>query len=88
MNQELNRAKLTMRPVSKNIPFVKSERALADFARQDVGVQQLFNLEEEYNQYEMDMPEYSDSEADSLDMWPKSMQPKSKKNTEIGDFKM
>ena len=33
MHQELNKARLSMRPVSKNIPFVKSERALGDIAR-------------------------------------------------------
>ena len=66
MHQELNKARLSMRPVSKNIPFVKSERALGDIARQNVGLQMMFEMEEEKDDAP---PEYSDSETES-DIWP------------------
>ena len=58
-----------MRPISKNIPMVKSERVLGDLARSDVGIQNVFNLEEEVSD-EDPTPLYSDSEADSSDLWP------------------
>ena len=76
-----------MRPVSKNIPFVKSERALADFARQDAGVQQLFKLDEEQDD-EIDLPQYSDSEEADSDIWPDSRLSKKKKSARTSDFKM
>ena len=65
-----------MRPVSKNIPFVKSERALGDIARQNIGLQMMFEMEEEKDE---SSPEYSDSETET-DNWPGvSMMQKKKK---------
>ena len=71
IRNELDKAKMTMRPVSKNIPFVKSERALADFARADPGIQTLFNLEEEALEEE-EPSQFYDDEDDS-DLWPSTV---------------
>ena len=69
IRNELESAKMTMRPVSKNIPFVKSERALADFARADPGIQTLFNLEEELSEEEEPLRFIDDDDEDD-DLWP------------------